>query len=74
MKRPNLRIIVVKEKELQLNDVENKFNKMIEENFLKLKDIPMKVQEAYRISNRLTQNKTKMVLSPYYNQNTKHTE
>ena len=74
MKRPNLRIIVVKEKELQLNDVENKFNKMIEENFLNLKDIPMKVQEAYRISNRLTQNKTKMVPSPYYNQNTKHTE
>ena len=55
MKRPNLRIIGVEEREeLQLKGPGNIFNKIIEENFPNLKkDIPMKVQEAYRTPNRL---------------------
>ena len=59
MKRPNLRIIGVEEGEdLQLKGPENIFNKIIEENFPNLnKDIPMKVQEAYRTPNRLDQKK-----------------
>ena len=57
MKRRNLRIIGVEDgKELQLKGSENMFNKIIEENFSNLKkDIPMKVQEAYRAPNRLDQ-------------------
>ena len=56
MKIPNLRIIRIEERELQLKDTENIFNKLIEENFPNLKkDIPMKVQEAYRTPNRLDQ-------------------
>ena len=58
MKRANLRIIGVEEKELQLNGTENIFNKIIEENFPNIKiDITMKVQEAYRKPNRLDQKK-----------------
>ena len=55
IKKPNLWIIgVEKGEELQIKGPENIFNKIIEENFLNLKnDIPMKVQEAYRIPNRL---------------------
>ena len=66
MKRPNLRIIGVEEGEkLQLKGPENIFNKIIE-NFPNLKkDIPMKVQEAYRTPNRLDQKK---IPSPYNNQ------
>ena len=73
MKRPNLRIIGVEEgEEIQLKGPENIFNKIIEENFPNLKkDIPMKVQEAYRKPNRLDQKKSP---SPYNNQNTKHTD
>ena len=50
MKRPNLRIIGVEEgEELQLEGLENIFNKIIEENFPNLKkDIPMKIQEAFK--------------------------
>ncbi len=74
IKRPNLRIIGVEEgEEVQLNGPENIFNKIIEENFPNLKkDIPMKVQEAYRTPNRLYQKKN--IPSPYNYQNTKHTE
>ena len=51
---------------------ENIFNKIIEENFPNLKkDMPTKIQEAYRTPNRLDQKK---VPSPNNNQNTKHTE
>ena len=55
MKRPSLRIVGIEEgKELQLKGTENIFNKTIEENFPNLKkDVPMKVQEAYRTPNRL---------------------
>ena len=65
MKRPNLRIIGVEEgEELQLKGPENIFNKTIEENFPNLKkDIPMKVQEAYRTTNRLDQ---KIKKSPHH--------
>ena len=61
MKRPNLRIIGVEEGEnLQFKGPENIFTKIIEENFPNLKkDIPMKVQEAYRTPNRLDQKKKK---------------
>ena len=59
-KKPNLRIIGVEEgEELQIKGPEDIFNKIIEENFPILKrDIPMKVQEAYRTPNRLDQKKT----------------
>ena len=55
MKIPNLRKIEVeKGKELQLKGPENIFNKTTEENFPNLKkDIPIKLQEAYRTQNRL---------------------
>ena len=53
IKRPNLRIIGIEE-EVQLKSTENLFNKIIEENFHYLKkDMPMKIQEAYRTPNRL---------------------
>ena len=51
MKRPNLRIIGIEE-EVQLKGTENIFNKITEENFPNLKDIPMEVQEAYTTLNR----------------------
>ena len=56
-RRPNLRIIGVDENEdFQLKGLANIFNKIIEENFPKLKkEMPMNIQEAYRISNRLDQ-------------------
>ena len=67
IKRSNLRIIGVDEgEELQLNGPENIFNKIIEENFPNLKDIPVKVQEAI--------DWIKKIPSPYNNQNAKHTE
>ncbi|MGE9715022.1 RBD-like domain-containing protein, partial [Escherichia coli] len=55
VKRPNLRIIGIEEgEETQLKGAENIFNKIIEENFPNLKkDMPMKVQEAYRTPNRV---------------------
>ena len=44
---------------MQIKGPEDIFNKIIEENFPILKrDIPMKVQEAYRTPNRLDQKKT----------------
>ena len=48
MKRLNLRIIGI-EGEVQLKNRENTLNKIKEENFPNLqKDMPMKIQEAYR--------------------------
>ena len=57
MRKPNLQIIGVDENEdFQLKGPANIFNKIIEENFPNLKnDMPMKIQEAYRIPNRLDQ-------------------
>ena len=59
MKRPNLRIIGIEESEdSQLKGPVNIFNKIIEENFPNLKkEMPMNIQEAYRIPNRLDQKK-----------------
>ncbi|KAL6035636.1 hypothetical protein STEG23_036472 [Scotinomys teguina] len=52
MKRP--RKVGMEEEEYQFKVTENIFNKIIEENFLNLKkEIPMKIQGAYRTSNRL---------------------
>ena len=72
MKRPNLRIIGIEEGDVQLKSTESIFNKIIRENFPNLKkDMPMKIQEAYRTPNRLDQKKVPL---PHKNQNTKHTE
>ncbi|KAL6080965.1 hypothetical protein STEG23_016230 [Scotinomys teguina] len=59
IKRPNLRIIGIEEgEEYHLKGTENIFNKIIEENFSNLKkELPMKIQEAYRTPNRLDQKK-----------------
>ncbi|KAL6088545.1 hypothetical protein STEG23_002640 [Scotinomys teguina] len=59
IKRPNLRIIGIEEgEEYHLKGTENIFNKIIEENFPNLKkELPMKIQEAYRTPNRLDQKK-----------------
>jgi hypothetical protein len=55
--RPNLRIIEIDKKEdFQLKGPVNIFNKIIEENFTNLKkEMPMNIQEVYRIPNRLDQ-------------------
>ena len=57
MRRPNLSIIHIDEKEeFQLKGLVNIFNKIIEENFLNLKKgMLMNIQEAYRPSNSLDQ-------------------
>ena len=50
MRRPNLRIIGIKEsKDSQIKGPVNIFNKIIEENFLNLKkEMLINIQEAYR--------------------------
>jgi hypothetical protein len=55
--RPNLRMIGIEEnKDSQFKGPVNIFNKIIGENFPELKkEMPMNVQEAYRIPNRLDQ-------------------
>ena len=56
MKRPNLKIIGIEEGEVHLKSSENIFNKIIKENFPNQnKEMPMKIQEAYRTPNRLDQ-------------------
>lgn len=56
IKRQNLRIIGIEEKEDSLlQGPENVFNKIIEENFPKLKERPIRIQEAYRTPNKLDQ-------------------
>ena len=59
MRKPNLRIIGIKEtKDLQLERPVNIFKNIIEENFPNLKKVmPMNIQEAYRTPNRLGQNR-----------------
>ena len=54
MRRQNLRIIGIKEREdSQLKGPVNIFNKIIKENIPNLKkEIPMSIQEAYRTPNR----------------------
>ena len=54
MKRPKQRMLGIEERELQMKETENIFNKIIEENIPKLKKgMPIKVQDAYRTPNRL---------------------
>ena len=57
MRRPNLQIIGVdKNEDFQLKGPANIFNKIIEENFPKLKkEMSVNIQEAYRTPNRLDQ-------------------
>ena len=57
MRRPNLQIIGIDENEdFQVKGPVNIFNKIIEENFPKLKkEMFMNIQEAYRTPNRLDQ-------------------
>jgi hypothetical protein len=57
MRRPNLRIIGIDEKEdFELKGPVNIFNKIMEENFPNLKkEMLMNIQEAYRTPNRLDQ-------------------
>jgi hypothetical protein len=57
MRRPNLRIIGIKEsKHSQLKGPVNIFNKIIEENFCNLKnEMLINIQEVYRTPNRLDQ-------------------
>jgi hypothetical protein len=57
MRRSNLRIIGIEEnKDAHLKGPVNIFNKIIHENFPKLKkEMPMNMQEAYRTPNRLDQ-------------------
>ena len=64
MRIPNLRIIGIEESEdVQLKGPANIFNKIVEENFPNVKrEMPMNIQEAYRMPNRLDQNRN---TSPY---------
>ena len=59
MRRPNLRIICIEEsKDSLLNRPINIFNKIIEENFPKLrKEMLMNMQEIYGTANTLDQNR-----------------
>jgi hypothetical protein len=60
IKRPNLRIMGIKEgEEVQAKGIHNIFNKIITENFPNLEKVmPIQVQEASRTINRLDQNRT----------------
>jgi len=60
MRRSNLRIIGEEESKVsQLKETVNIFNKIIEENFTNLKkEMPINIQEVYRISNRLEQKRS----------------
>jgi hypothetical protein len=60
IKRPDLRIMGIEEgEEVQAKGMCNILNKIITENFLSLeKTMPIQVQEASRIPNRLDQNST----------------
>jgi septal ring factor EnvC (AmiA/AmiB activator) len=60
IKRPNLRIMGIKEgEEVQEKGMRNTFNKIITENFPNLeKDIPIQMQGASRTPNRPDQNRT----------------
>ena len=74
MRRPNLRIIGIDEKEdFHIKGPVNIFNKIIEENFPNLKrEMSMNIQVAYRIPNRLGQKKK--ILPKHNNQNSKCTK
>ena len=54
MRRWKVEIIEIEE-EYQLKGLENIFSEIMNEKFSKLKKIPIKVQEASKIANRLDQ-------------------
>jgi hypothetical protein len=57
--RPNLRIIGIKEEEVQAKGICNMSNKIIAQNFPNLKkELPIQVQEPSRTSNKRDQNRT----------------
>jgi hypothetical protein len=60
IKRPNLRIMGIEEREeVQAKGIHNIFNKIITENFPNLEKVmPLQAQEASRTPNRLDQNRT----------------
>jgi chromosome segregation ATPase len=59
IKRPNLRIMGVEGEEVQAKGICNIFNETITKNFPNLKKVlPIHIQEAYRTTNRLNQNRT----------------
>jgi hypothetical protein len=60
IKRPNLRVMSIEEgEEVQTKGIHNIFSKIITKKFPNLEKImPIQVQEASRISNRLDQNRT----------------
>jgi hypothetical protein len=60
IKRPNLRIMDIEEKEeVEAKGIHNIFNKVITENFPNLdKTMPIQIQEASRIPNRLDESRT----------------
>ena len=62
MRRPNLRIRGIEEREYsQLKGPVNIFNKIIEENFHNLKkEMPMNIEEAYRTLKRLDQKRNSL--------------
>jgi hypothetical protein len=74
MRRPDLRIITIKESEdSQLKGPVSIFKKIIEENFPNLKkEMPMNIQEAYRTPIRF--GTEKKFLPSHNNQNTKCTK
>jgi hypothetical protein len=59
IKKSSLRIMGIKEEEVQAKGICNIVNKIIAENIPNLKkDLPIQVQEAPRTPNRLDQNRT----------------
>jgi hypothetical protein len=59
IKRPNMRIMGIKEEEVQAKGMRNISNEIITENFPNLeKDIPIQMQETSRTPNRPDQNRT----------------
>ena len=73
MRRRDLRIIGIEEREdSQLKGPVNIFNKIIGENFPNLKkEMPMNIQEAYRMPNRLDRKK---FIPTHNNQNNRCTK
>ena len=76
MRRPNLRIIGIDEKEdFQLKGPVNIFNKIIEENFPNLKkEMPINIQEAYGTPNRLDQKRNSSYHIIFKTQNVQNKE
>ena len=61
-KNPNLRLIAREgAEETEVKGTENIFNKIVEENFLTLKEISIKLQEVYRTLNKLDQKRNSHV-------------